>query len=292
LLNLPIGLVVVLLARHYVPRKPEPEPVRDLDLAGALLLGCGVVGLLWPLLSEQHHPRSVAVALVGAVLLLVFAWWERRADRVGQVPMVRPSLFSRPGYSTGTLLSLVYFSGFTGVFFLLTLYFQNGVGYTPLQAGLGLTPFALGTAVSSSIGGRLVPRLGRRQVLGGLLLVVAGFSVADLMLTFGAPGLGAGWWLAAPLLLAGAGSGLMMSANMTLALENVPLDQAGAAAGVLQTGQRLGSATGVAVVGALFFAGVAGGAPLQAAAAHGMHAVVGLTVVASVIALLELVRRR
>ena len=85
-------------------------------------------------------------------------------------------------YALGTSLGLLYFAGFTAIFFVVTLFLQNGRGYTPLEAGLALTPFALGSAVTSAIGGRLVSRLGKPLVVLGLLAVAVGLVAVDVVL--------------------------------------------------------------------------------------------------------------
>ncbi|WP_246036695.1 MFS transporter [Cellulomonas telluris] len=291
LVNLPVGVLAILLSLRYLAPRRDKEPARDLDAVGAVLLGAGVVGVLWPLVSEQWEPVDAALLVAGLVLLAVFVLWERRVDARGGTPMVRLSLFRVPGYAPGALLALAYFSGFTGIFFVLTLYLQDQLGYTPLQAGLAITPFALGSAVTAAIGGRVVSTRGRTVVVTGLVLVIAGLVLTDVLLDAAGGRSVTGWWTAAPLLLAGLGSGLVIAPNQTLALEHVPVDQAGAAGGVLQTGQRLGSAVGIAVVGALYFAGTASGDG-TAGVTHGLAATIALLAVALVIGVVDLVRRR
>jgi EmrB/QacA subfamily drug resistance transporter len=287
LVNLPVGALAIALALRYVDRDGRPGPARDLDPWGALLLGAGVVGVLWPLVSDQWATVDAAALVAGLSLLVAFVVWERRLTTSGRTPMVRMDLFARPGYATGALLALVYFSGFTGVVFVLTLFFQAGLGYSALAAGIAITPFALGSAVSAAVGGRLVHRWGRRVVVAGILIVVAGLALTDAVV--GAASGAVGWWTAAPLLIAGLGSGLVISPNQTVTLEHVPVSQAGAAGGVLQTGQRLGTAVGIAVVGALYFGGLRTGGPTLAAS-HGLRATVALTAVALVIGVVDLVQ--
>ncbi|MFS0704160.1 MFS transporter [Cellulomonas sp. 179-A 9B4 NHS] len=291
LVNLPVGVLAILLSLRYIAPRRDKEPARDLDPVGAVLLGAGVVGVLWPLVSEQWEPLDAGLLVAGLLVLAAFVVWERRLDARGRTPMVRLSLFRVPGYATGALLALAYFSGFTGIFFVLTLYLQDGLGYTPLQAGLAITPFALGSAVTAAIGGRAVSTRGRAVVVTGLVLVIAGLLLAEVLLGVADGRSTTGWWTAAPLLLAGLGSGLVISPNQTLALEHVPVAEAGAAGGVLQTGQRLGSAVGIAVVGALYFAGSASGDG-TAGITHGLLATVALLGVALAIGVVDLVRRR
>ena len=185
----------------------------------------------------------------------------------------------------------LYFAGFTGVVFVLTLYLQNGLGYTPLEAGLSLTPFALGSAVSATIGGRLVSRMGRSLVVIGLVVVGLGLGATDLVLG-GHHGAAAGWWLALPMLIAGVGGGLVISPNVTLTLANVPVHQAGAAGGVLNTGQRLGTAAGIAVIGSLFFSHLAATGDSGGAAAIGLRATLAFISLALVVGIVDLARGR
>jgi MFS family permease len=170
----------------------------------------------------------------------------------GTIPAVAPQLLRVPGFVPGAAIGLVYFIGFTGIWLVLALFFQHGLGYTPLHSGLAVTPFALGTAVSAAIAGRLVPRVGRWLTVLGLTLTVAGFVAAAVLLRH-ASGPGAAWRVAVPLLIAGFGGGMVTSPNLTLSLQQVPVGMAGAAGGSLQTAQRIGSAIGSAALVTIFY---------------------------------------
>ncbi|MBO4210640.1 MFS transporter [Micromonospora echinofusca] len=259
--NVPVGLVTVFLGWRFVPAGGGTG-ARSLDPVGVLLLGAGVLALLLPLVQREQWPgaRKWLLVPVGLAALAAFAWWERRYARRGE-PLFDLALFRIRSYALGSLVALVYFAGFTAIFFVFTLYLQAGLGYDALTAGLAITPFALGSAAASALGGRLVNRYGRSLVTVGLCLAAAGLVVVAL-LGAARPGAGLPWLLAAPLAVAGLGSGLVITPNQTLTLAEVPVPQAGGAAGMLQTGQRLGAAAGIAAVGAVFFG------TLEAAAAN------------------------
>ncbi|MFL4902555.1 MFS transporter [Streptomyces sp. MMS24-I2-30] len=255
-LNLPIGLVVFATALRLLPRiAPRGNAGEGFDVPGVLLLGCGAFALMLPVVQEQAWPGRGKWALVPvAVLLLAAFWtWERRQGRLGRGPLLDLGLFTLRSFSLGSLLSLVYFAGFTSVYFIYSLYLQNSLGYSALAAGTAAMPFAVGSAAAALAGGRLVVRYGRGLVVIGLLAVAVGVlgAMAAVRLV---PGPEAGWAAALPLLVAGVGSGLTVSPNTTLTLAGVPVRRAGAAGGVLQTGQRIGSAAGIAVVGSVYFA--------------------------------------
>ncbi|MGW4733506.1 MFS transporter [Streptomyces shenzhenensis] len=257
--NLPIGVAVFAAALRLLPSSaPRGNAGEGFDVPGVLLLGSGALALMLPLVQEQAWPGRGKWALVPvAVLLLVLFWaWERRQGALGRGPLVDLRLFALRSFSLGALLSLMYFAGFTSVFFVYTLFLQNSLGYSALAAGMAAMPFAVGSAVAALAGGRLVVRHGRRLVVLGLAGVALGL-VGTMVAVQRVPGPGVGWAAALPLLVAGVGSGLTVSPNTTLTLARVPVRRAGAAGGVLQTGQRIGSAAGIAVVGAVYFAHLA-----------------------------------
>ncbi|RPA02561.1 MFS transporter [Gordonia sp. OPL2] len=260
--NVPIGIVAFVAAVRLIPARPadtkQPLRASSFDPLGVLLLGAGVVALMLPLVQERQWPGAGKwwLLVVAAVLVVAFVFWERHQGRRGHQQLIDLSLFSLRSYSLGCVIALVYFAGFTTVFFIYTLYVQQGLGYSALMAGLAVTPFALGSAVSAKIGGDIVNRVGRRLVIGGLLLVFLGM-VGTIIAAHLVPGQHVGYAAAFPMLIAGVGSGLVISPNLTLSLDEVPVSKAGIAGGVLQTGQRIGSAAGIALVGAVFFAQVA-----------------------------------
>lgn len=261
LVNLPIGLLAVVLAFRLIPgRSRRPTRVESMDPLGVLLLGTGVVLVLLPLIEARNWPvsRIVLLTAAGVVTLAVFAVWERRYARRRE-PVVNLSLFQLRSYALGVVIGLLYFAGFTAVFLAFTVYLQLGLGYSALVAGLALTPFSLGSAVAATVGGRIVTRFGRRVVAAGLALVALGVG-GSAFGTWAGSGHAVIWLAAAPLLVAGFGSGLVISPNVTLTLAEVPVARAGSAGGVLQTGQRIGSAVGIASVGSVFFATAAHGA--------------------------------
>jgi EmrB/QacA subfamily drug resistance transporter len=295
--NLPIAAAAVVLAVRWLPPPPARRGRReDLDPVGVVLLGAAVLALLLPLVETGHGGaatgRTVSpwLALAGAALLVGFVAWERWVAGRGHSPLVDLRLFAVPGYASGATVATRYFCAFTGIFFVLTIYFQRALGYSPLLAGVAVTPFAVGSGVTSFIGGRLVARFGRALVTLGLLLVVAGLAATDVVLVI-AKGPATGWYTAAPLLLAGIGSGTVISPNITLTLADVPVPRAGTAGGVLQTGQRIGTAAGIALVGTVFFNELSARAP-HGAAAVALGVATALTILALLASAVDLSGRR
>lgn len=256
--NLPIGIATLLLARRYLPRGSSHASRREnLDLPGVVLFAAGMYLLLWPLVEGDQRSlghRAWWLEGVAAVLLAAFAAWERRAARMGRSPMVDLTLFRFRSYAFGTSLAGMYFAGFTPLFLVLTVYLQLGLGYDALLAGLTGLPFAIGSATAAGLGGRHVTQVGRLQVVAGLVLVLIGLSA--LLGVVGHVHHDVGWAMLLPLLVAGIGNGLVIAPNQTLTLSQVPSARSGSGAAVVQTTQRVGTAFGIAVVSAVFFADV------------------------------------
>jgi EmrB/QacA subfamily drug resistance transporter len=253
--NVPIGLMALALAARLVPES-SGAGLRGvhLDVAGALLLGGGVFSLLLPLVDADSGgmTRLWWLWLVAALFLAAFCWWELRTVRHGRAPLLDPRLAHTSGFPAGAVIGLTYFMGFTGIWLVFALFFQDGLGYSPLRSGLSVTPFALGVAASAMIAGRLVSRLGRWLTVCGLIATIVGLVAAAVILRH-VTGHAAAWAVLGPLLLAGLGGGMVTSPNMTLTLQNVPVPMAGAAGGAAQTAQRIGGAIGTATLATIYY---------------------------------------
>jgi MFS family permease len=252
--TVPVGAVVLLLAVWLVPRGDRGRRAY-VDVAGAVLLGGTVLCVLLPLV----HAGSGGIAalwwlfLAAPALAAAFLGWERRIVRRQREPLIDLGLLARtPGYLVGVMIGAAYFFGFSGVWLVFSLFFQFGLGYSALQSGLAVTPFAVGVAASSMVGARLSGRSGSLLLVAGLVLAFVGLVATVVALLLAPPG-SAPWAVAAPLLLAGSGGGCVVPTSTAMTLRRVPAQNAGAAGGMLQTGQRLGAAIGAAAVAGAFY---------------------------------------
>jgi EmrB/QacA subfamily drug resistance transporter len=293
--NVPIGVVALVLAARLVP-VTAGGGVRagQLDLTGSLLLGGGVLALLVPLVEADSGgvQRLWWLWPLAALLLAAFTRWELRTVRRGRDPLLDPRLTRTPGYVAGSAIALVYYAGFTGIGLVLALFLQDGLEYSPLESGIAVTPFALGVAASAVVAGRLVSRFGRWLTVWGLTSTVLGLVAVAFVL--GRAGGHPDVWVAAlPLLVAGLGSGMVTSPNMTLTLQDVPVEMAGAAGGALQTAQRVGSSIGTALLATIFYhVLLRTGDDYRTAIADALIAASGFMVFALIFAFVEATRRR
>lgn len=292
--NVPIGLVALPLARKLIPhhkRDPADKSSQDLDPVGVVLLGVAVLLVILPFIEQQTWHSIIRPLLwpAAAIVGIAFLLWERRYKAHDREPVVDFSLFARPSYSYGAGLGLLYFAGFTGIFFIYAQVLQDGLGYSALLSGVAVLPFALGSAAAAALGGRIVSRFGRSLVVAGLVMVLIGV-LGTIIAAHEVTGPNLGWAAAAPLLLAGLGGGLVITPNITLTLSEVPVQRAGVAGGVLQTGQRIGSAGGIAITGSIYYGVVASAnrkPDFTNALQHGLWVVTAFVLAALVIGLVD-----
>ncbi|HST66798.1 MAG TPA: MFS transporter [Mycobacteriales bacterium] len=291
LVNVPIGILAIVLAFRTVPHVKRPKGEHhDYDPVGAVILGVATVLVLLPFVESRSWSGSLKWTLLVPAALLGYAFvrWERSYRGRGHEPMVDLALFRHRSYAFGTVLGMAYFAGFTAIFFVYSQFLQDGVGYSALKAGLASMPWAIGGALSAVLAGRVVFRIGRALVAAGLVLVILG--VLGSWIAIGMVDGGAvGWAVAGPFFVAGIGNGLAISPNQTLTLAEVPPKQGGAAGGVLQTGQRIGSAAGIAAVGSLFYSQLP---DFAAAVRDGFLVVTAFVVVALAVAVADMITNR
>jgi EmrB/QacA subfamily drug resistance transporter len=293
-INIPIGLVVMLLARRLLPA-PTESTQHHLDVVGAALLGGATFCVLFACV-QYDALRDARLAWLGVpalVLLVLFYRRERTMTREEREPLVDFRLFRQPSYVAGITLALTFFPAMAGLPLVLAIYYQRGLGYTALQSALGVTAFAVGSAISAPLSGRVVTRVGRPLVVGGAVT----FGIGAVALAVVAPHVPAGHAalaLALPLFVMGCGQGALITPNQTLALMDVDPLMGSAAGGVLQTGQRIGLAIGQAVIGAAFFISLSGTGPDAYATAlrHAVLAAVCFVTLAVAIGVHDLVRAR
>jgi EmrB/QacA subfamily drug resistance transporter len=295
LINVPVGTLAFALAWRLLPRDPAHTGVRRLDLPGAALLAAGLAGVLFPVVEYDADRKASRLLLIAPAVLVIalFGWWERGPGRRRGHPLIDTSLFRIRSYSDGLGLALLYFAGFTGTALVLSLFLQNGLGFSALQAGLTASSFAAGLAIGAPVGGRFVNRRGRQVLVVALGTFVVGIiaAVVSVHLTAGhVSSTDVALLLAPALFLAGLGGGSVITPNQALSLAEVEVSGGSTAGGMLQTAQRVGAAIGAAVLSAVFYGQLAGGGPRsgRARAAHFGHAYTAALLVTVAMALAAL----
>ena len=254
LVNLFIGAVAIPLAVWQLPRGAV-RGRRGFDPPGLALLTAALLLLLIPLVEGQQAgwPAWCWACLAAAVVTFAgLAAWEVHAGRGGGDPLLEPALFRQKPFSVGVAFAAVYFAGFTTVFFTMSILWQEGLGHGALITGLVLAPFSIGSLLASANSDKLSARLGRSVLVVGTLVVLVGLAATAVVIHLTAPEPD-GWYLVAPLFVAGLGSGVIIAPNTDFVLKAVPPRDAGTASGILGTFQRTGTAIGIAVIGSVLF---------------------------------------
>lgn len=250
LINLPIGAFAFVAAVRALPRVVSHAGKR-LDLGGMALVGLGLVAIIYPLIqgrSAGWPAWTFALLLAGLGLLVAFVLYERRRTRD---PLIAPGLLANRTYTSGIAVQLGFFGAFGGLFLCLSLFTQIGERFSPIHAGLTLTPMVIGMLVGMGLSFALVARLGRHLIHGGLALLAVG--TAGLALTVAGAASASTWDLTPSLFVIGVGAGASIGQLFDFILAGVEMDHVGSASGVLEAVQQLASALGVAVLGTIFF---------------------------------------
>jgi EmrB/QacA subfamily drug resistance transporter len=260
LINVPIGIAAVVLAWFVLPHRAGEDPTLRLDMAGVALLTAASLLLIVPLVEGREYgwPAWCRLMMAGAVVALVlFVISERRSRH----PVITPSLFRRRSFVVGLIITGAFFASFTGFQLAFNLLLQLGLGWSPLDTGLALIPWALGLMVAIGLGGAvLAERFGRSSMQLGLAIGLLGllglwWTLAHFQSEITA-------WITAPsLAVVGFGSGLVFIPIFDYILGDATIDEVGTGSGMLNAVQQFANALGFAALGTVFFARANTGAP-------------------------------
>ncbi|GAA3901026.1 MFS transporter [Halomonas cibimaris] len=268
LVNVPIGVLTLILAFAWFPRPLLDRGPRGrvgishrllhiarlLDPVGSLLLGLAVFAVLFPFMEARTAPLTWLWLPAGIALAVIWVRWERHYERQGCSPMVNLDIFATRSFTNGSLIMTLYFLGMTSIWVLVALYMQQGIGRSAIEAGAVGIPSALMSAIAANWAGKRVSRYGRKVVIGGLCCAITGLLLCMVVILLHAGGYISPWWLMASLALVGTAQGAVVSPNQALTLAEVPLAYAGSSGAIMQTGQRIGTSIGIAVITAAVFA--------------------------------------
>jgi EmrB/QacA subfamily drug resistance transporter len=251
LINVIIGSIGFVLAWKVMPRTPGDRSV-VLDGLGSGLLSAAMLLLIYGLIEGSTSgwaPITLASILGGLACFAVFG--VRQA--VAANPLIKPSLLANRGFTAGLVVALGFFSIVSGLGYVLSLFMQQGMGLTAVEAALsGISPMAIGIMIASFACAPLIARLGRRLVLAGLVLTLAG--VAGLWAVTAIQGATVGpWSLTVPVFVIGLGMGCGFGSLFSIALGDIDHSEAGSASGGLSAVQQLAAAIGSAAITSIWF---------------------------------------
>ncbi len=300
IVNVPVGLITLALTMRLIPESRVEGTHRTFDLAGAVTVTTGLVVLVFAIVKAQSFGwgsgRTIGLMAAGLGLIAVFTQIERRS----KAPLVRLSIFRVRTLAAADAVLLLVASGMFGMFFFASLYVQEILGYSPLQAGLAFLPVTAGIVIGAGMAQQLIKQIGVRNVsIVGITLAAIGMIVLTQLPVHGSylgdllPGL-------VPMSI---GMGLTFVPITLLGTGGVANNDAGLASGLFNTAQQVGGSLGLAILStlaasqtaSLLISGHTGFVGHQAALVSGYHvafaaAAVMLGVGAIILALV--VRRR
>ncbi|WP_433183628.1 MFS transporter [Actinoallomurus sp. CA-150999] len=272
--NVPLGAAIVAGTLLLVPETRDPAVRRVGDWPGTVLSTAGLAGVVFALIEGQrygwwsatrpfsagpvHWPGTgispIPVALAGGVLALVALVAVERARAAAGRPVVLDlSLFRIPDFRRGNAAASLISVGELGLMFVLPLFLQDVHGNSPLQVSVAILPLAVGTFVAGGLSARLSRRLGAARMLqAGMALEVAAAALIGLTTRADTTGFQLAPWM----LVYGIGLGLTTGQLTRIVLRDVPSASAGLASGTQSTARQVGSALGIALIGAVFAVGL------------------------------------
>ena len=254
LINVPVGVAGVVASYLLIDESRDMSANQRLDPAGLLLSGAGLFSLTYALIEGNTYGwssgRIVGFFVAAVVLLVGFVVWERRTA----VPMLDLSLFRNGTFVGANTVMLLVGLAMFGVFFYVSLYMQNVLGFSAVKAGASFLPMTVLIILCAPIAGRIADRAGSRWLMtGGMTLL------GIQLLYYSTLGTDAGFYDLLPgLLLGGVGMAATMTPSAAAVIGSVPVDKAGVGSAVMNSMRQVGGSIGIALIGAILIHEVAG----------------------------------
>jgi EmrB/QacA subfamily drug resistance transporter len=245
-INVPVGVVAIAASYLFIDETRDETHVR-LDLPGLATSGIGLFALTYGLIEANTYgwgsTRILGSFAVAAVMLGTFVMLERHQ----RDPMLPLELFKSGTYTGANLVILLVALAMFGIFFFMSLYMQNILGYSAVQTGAAFLPMTILIILVAPIAGRTSDRIGSRGLLtAGMILI------ALQLLYFSRLGLDATYWDILPaFIVGGIGMSLTMTPSAAAATRSVPVDKAGVGSAVLNASRQVGGSLGIALMGAI-----------------------------------------
>jgi MFS family permease len=252
--NVPSGLIIVAAALRIMPSVPRRTGTR-LDVSGAVVLFAGLLCLIGPLLfgHDVHWaPWVWLVMAAGVAILAAFLHLERAVAARGGMPLIDLALLSDKAFMRGLYAAFFFFFANLSFYLVMTMFMQKALRIPPLQAGLVFLPLALAFVIASRHSGVRAKHRGTLVLIEGCALQIVG--VAVLVAAVACAVTPSATLLSAVLIVFGYGQGLVMAPLSSAVLSTVKPVSAGSASGMYGTTAQIANASGVAAIGAVFFA--------------------------------------
>ena len=257
--NVPIGVLGLIVGRLVIDESRDTSAEQRLDLPGLVASGVGLFALTFALIEANSYgwtdPVIIGLFVLSAVSIVAFVLLERHQ----RSPLLDLSLFRSSTFAGANVVALLTTLAMFGVFFFMSIYMQNILGYSATKTGAAFLPMTILIILIAPVAGKSSDRIGSRALMTtGMLLL------ATSLVLFSRLGLDSRFWDILPgLILGGFGIALVMTPMTAAALGSVPVEKSGVGSGVLNTFRQVGGALGIAVMGAIVasYVDLGGGRP-------------------------------
>jgi EmrB/QacA subfamily drug resistance transporter len=255
-INVPIGVIGIAAAYAFIEESRDMSREQRPDVPGLVTSALGLFSLTYALIEANNYGwtsgRILVAFAIAAVSLAAFVLLELHQ----RLPMLDLSLFRNSVFAGANLVMLLVGLAMFGVFFYVSLYVQQVLGYSPIQAGASFLPWTVLIIILAPMAGRLADRVGPRGLVTfGMLLIASSLYVFSRM------GVHESFWGLLPaMLLGGVGMSATMAPVTAAAMGSVRPDKAGVGSAVLNSMRQVGGSLGIAVMGAIVAASATGGA--------------------------------
>jgi EmrB/QacA subfamily drug resistance transporter len=245
--NVPVGIAAIAASFLFIDESKDTSHEQRLDLPGLLTSGVGLFALTFALIEGNGHGWTSGLVLgsfaAAAVLLVAFVLLERNQ----RLPMLDLTLFRSGTFTGANVVVLLVALAMFGVFFFVSLYMQNILGYSAVEAGAAFLPMTVLIILIAPIAGKATDRIGSRSLMtAGMVLVGA------QLVYFSQLGADADFWNLVPaLVVGGIGMALVMTPSAAAAVRSVPVDKSGVGSAVLNSFRQVGGSLGIALMGAI-----------------------------------------
>jgi EmrB/QacA subfamily drug resistance transporter len=243
--NVPVAMLVLALTPGLIPESRSESQTRTFDLAGAVTVTAGLSLLVYAIVDAESagwtSSQTIGLLAAAAALLAIFTAIELRSE----APLVPFSIFRKRTLTGANVVGLMLGGSLFAMFFFITLYMQQVLGYSPIKAGLSYLPLSIAIILSAGLASQLVTRIGFKPVLAaGLVLVAAG------LVWFSGVSVGGGFAtdILGPSLLAAVGLGFAFVTTTIAAVSGIDDHEQGLASGLINTSQQIGGALGLAIL--------------------------------------------
>ena len=250
-------VIIILAMRNKIPDFEPTESKRDLDITGAIISFIGLIlFVLGILMLSEDATTSIVVIILGVIALAVFALFEIKRKRKGEVPLLDMDLFKDKNLRVGSIIILLSYIVMGGGLFVVSLFMQTVLNLNAFNTGLTTLPLTVGLLIFAAIAPSLTEKLNHKSLMAiGSIIAIIGCVILSYQFKINTTMLN----LMPGMFILGSGIGFIMALSTDIALINIPDENQNNASGITTTGQTLGESMGTAIIGVILILGVMGG---------------------------------